>query len=159
MGELTQRRPKPDPDTYFGKGKLDELKSALEEQDANLIAVDDELVPRQERNLEEATGVPVIDRTAIILDIFAGHAHTAEGKLQVELAQLEYNLARMRGLWTHLERLGAGRIDGGIGTRGPGETQIETDRRLARDRISALRRKLAGVRSSRGVMRAERERA
>ena len=86
--------------------------------------------------------MPVIDRTAVILDIFADHAHTAEGKLQVELAQLEYNLARMRGLWTHLERLGAGRMDGGIGTRGPGESQIETDRRLARDRISALRRRL-----------------
>ena len=84
----------------------------------------------------------VIDRTAVILDIFADHAHSAEGKLQVELAQLEYNLARMRGLWTHLERLGAGRMDGGIGTRGPGESQIETDRRLARDRISALRRRL-----------------
>ena len=81
--------------------------------------------------------MPVIDRTAVILDIFAGHAHSAEGKLQVELAQLEYNLARMRGLWTHLERLG-----GGIGTRGPGESQIETDRRLARDRIAALRRRL-----------------
>ena len=81
----------------------------------------------------QALGVPVIDRTAIILDIFAAHAHSAEGKLQVELAQLEYNLARMRGLWSHLERLG-----GGIGTRGPGETQIETDRRLARDRIAAL---------------------
>ena len=86
--------------------------------------------------------MPVIDRTAIILDIFADHARSAEGKLQVELAQLEYNLARMRGLWTHLERLGAGRIDGGIGTRGPGESQIETDRRLARNRISALRRRL-----------------
>ena len=98
--------------------------------------------------------MPVIDRTAIILDIFADHAHTAEGKLQVELAQLEYNLARMRGLWTHLERLG-----GGIGTRGPGETQIETDRRLARDRIAALKRRLAQVRSTRSVMRAERERA
>src|SRR5947199_179331 len=103
--------------------------------------------------------VPVIDRTAIILDIFASHAHSAEGKLQVELAQLEYNLARMRGLWSHLERLGAGRMDGGIGTRGPGETQIETDRRLARDRISALRRKLVHGSSSRSVMRAERERA
>ena len=96
----------------------------------------------------------MIDRTAIILDIFAAHAHTAEGKLQVELAQLEYNLARMRGLWSHLERLG-----GGIGTRGPGETQIETDRRLARDRIAALKRRLAHVRSTRSVMRAERERA
>ena len=101
--------------------------------------------------------MPVIDRTAIILDIFADHAHSAEGKLQVELAQLEYNLARMRGLWTHLERLGAGRIDGGIGTRGPGESQIETDRRLARDRISALRRRLERVERNRGVMRARRE--
>ena len=101
--------------------------------------------------------MPVIDRTAIILDIFADHAHSAEGKLQVELAQLEYNLARMRGLWTHLERLGAGRMDGGIGTRGPGESQIETDRRLARDRISALRRRLVRVERNRGVMRARRE--
>jgi GTPase len=158
-GELIQRRDHPHPNTYLGSGKLDELKAELARSDANLVACDDELSPRQERNLESALGVPVIDRTAIILDIFAAHAHSAEGKLQVELAQLEYNLARMRGLWTHLERLGAGRIDGGIGTRGPGETQIETDRRLARDRISALRRKLVGVRSSRSVMRAERERA
>jgi GTP-binding protein HflX len=159
VGQEVQHREAPHPNTYLGRGKLEELRPRLVEADANLIACDDELTPRQERNLEEALGLPVIDRTAVILDIFAGHAHTADGKLQVELAQLEYNLARMRGLWTHLERLGAGRIDGGIGTRGPGETQIETDRRLARDRISALRRKLAGVRSSRGVMRAERERA
>jgi len=158
-GELTQRRAAPDPDRYFGKGKLSELKAAIKETDANLVACDDELLPRQERNLEEAIGVPVIDRTAIILDIFADHAQSAEGKLQVELAQLEYNLARMRGLWTHLERLGAGRIDGGIGTRGPGETQIETDRRLARDRISALRRRLERTKAGRRVMRAERERA
>ena len=159
VGQTVQHREAPHPNTYLGRGKLEELRSRLVEADANLIACDDELTPRQERNLEEALGLPVIDRTAVILDIFAGHAHTADGKLQVELAQLEYNLARMRGLWTHLERLGAGRIDGGIGTRGPGETQIETDRRLARDRISALRRKLGRVRSSRGVMRAERERA
>src|SRR5215213_5454803 len=159
MGELVQRRQMPDPDTYFGKGKLEELKRAINEHDANLIAVDDELAPRQERNLEEAAGVPVIDRTAIILDIFAGHAHSAQGKLQVELAQLEYNLARMRGLWTHLERLGAGRGVGGIGTRGPGESQIETDRRLARDRITALRRQLDRVRATRATQRAERERA
>ena len=119
-----------------------------------MIACDDELSPRQERNLEEALGLPVIDRTAIILDIFADHAASAEGKLQVELAQLEYNLARMRGLWSHLERLG-----GGIGTRGPGESQIETDRRLARDRIAALRRRLEHVKGTRAVMRAERERA
>ena len=158
VGELIQRRDHPHPNTYLGPGKLDELKDALAGSDANLVACDDELSPRQERNLETALGLPVIDRTAIILDIFASHAHTAEGKLQVELAQLEYNLARMRGLWSHLERLGAGRMDGGIGTRGPGETQIETDRRLARDRISALKRKLGHVRSSRSVMRAERER-
>ena len=158
-GELTQRRPEPDPDRYLGKGKLEELKQAIERSDANLVACDDELKPRQERNLEEALDMPVIDRTAIILDIFADHAHSAEGKLQVELAQLEYNLARMRGLWTHLERLGAGRIDGGIGTRGPGESQIETDRRLARDRISALRRRLQGTKATRETMRRERDRA
>jgi GTP-binding protein HflX len=159
VGELVQRREQAHPNSYLGKGKLEELKAAIAASDANLVACDDELSPRQERNLETALGIPVIDRTAIILDIFAAHAHSAEGKLQVELAQLEYNLARMRGLWTHLERLGAGRIDGGIGTRGPGETQIETDRRLARDRISALKRRLDQVRSSRSVMRAERERA
>ena len=153
-GELIQRRDPPHPNSYLGPGKLEEIKAAIAATDANLVAADDELSPRQERNLETALGVPVIDRTAVILDIFAAHAHTAEGKLQVELAQLEYNLARMRGLWSHLERLG-----GGIGTRGPGETQIETDRRLARDRIAALRRRLAHVRSTRSVMRAERERA
>jgi GTP-binding protein HflX len=152
-GRMVQRRDQPHPNTYLGAGKLDELKSQIAADDANLVACDDELSPRQERNLEAALGVPVIDRTAVILDIFASHAHTAEGKLQVELAQLEYNLARMRGLWSHLERLG-----GGIGTRGPGETQIETDRRLARDRIAALKRRLAHVRSTRSVMRAERER-
>src|SRR3954468_18665275 len=154
VGEMAQRRPAPDPDRYLGKGKLEELKRAIEESDANLVACDDELLPRQERNLEQAVGVPVIDRTAVILDIFADHAASAEGKLQVELAQLEYNLARMRGLWTHLERLG-----GGIGTRGPGETQIETDRRLARDRIAALKRRLERTKATRSVMRRERERA
>ena len=158
-GEMAQRRENPDPDRYFGRGKLGELKRAIADSDANLVACDDELLPRQERNLEEALGVPVIDRTAIILDIFADHAHSAEGKLQVELAQLEYNLARMRGLWTHLERLGAGRVDGGIGTRGPGETQIETDRRLARDRIAALKRRLRHTKGTRSTMRQERERA
>src|SRR5436190_4247975 len=159
VGDLVQRRDQPNANTYLGAGKLDELRGAIKAADANLVACDDELSPRQERNLEERIGVPVIDRTAIILDIFADHAHSAEGKLQVELAQLEYNLARMRGLWTHLERLGAGRMDGGIGTRGPGETQIETDRRLARDRISALRRRLRRVTGTRDTMRAERERA
>jgi GTPase len=156
-GVATQQRPQPDPDRYFGRGRLTELKREIAASDANLVACDDELAPRQERNLEAALGVPVIDRTAVILDIFADHAHSAEGKLQVELAQLEYNMARMRGLWTHLERLGAGRMDGGIGTRGPGESQIETDRRLARDRISALRRRLTRMERNRGVMRARRD--
>jgi len=153
-GEALQQRERPDPDRYVGRGKLTELKEQITACDANLVACDDELAPRQERNLEAALGVPVVDRTAVILDIFADHAHSAEGKLQVELAQLEYNLARMRGLWTHLERLG-----GGIGTRGPGESQIETDRRLARDRIAALRRRLARLQRNRGVMRARRERS
>jgi len=150
-GEMVQVRARPDPDRYVGRGKLAEVKAEIVRTDANLVACDDELVPRQERNLEQALGVPVIDRTAVILDIFADHAHSAEGKLQVELAQLEYNLARMRGLWTHLERLG-----GGIGTRGPGETQIETDRRLARDRIATLRRRLERLERNREGMRTRR---
>ncbi len=154
VGMATQQRPKPDPDRYFGRGRLEELKAEVAAADANVVACDDELLPRQERNLETALGVPVVDRTAVILDIFADHAHSAEGKLQVELAQLEYNMARMRGLWTHLERLG-----GGIGTRGPGESQIETDRRLARDRIAALRRRLRQTEQNRGVQRAQRERS
>jgi GTP-binding protein HflX len=154
VGELVQRREQPHPNTYLGPGKVAEAKQAARECDANVIACDDELTPRQERNLEAELGLPVVDRTTVILDIFAAHAASAEGKLQVELAQLEYNLARMRGLWSHLERLG-----GGIGTRGPGESQIETDRRLARDRIAALRRRLEHVRGTRAVMRAERERA
>jgi GTP-binding protein HflX len=151
-GELVQRRPRPDPNNYLGKGKIEELTEAATNANANLIACDSELLPRQERNLEQATGLPVIDRSAIILDIFAAHADSAEGKLQVELAQLEYNLARMRGLWTHLERLG-----GGIGTRGPGETQIETDRRLARDRIAQLKRRLRRSERARRLMRRQRE--
>ena len=154
VGELIQKRDRPHPNLYLGPGKVEELKALARAADANLVATDDELTPRQERNLEKQLGMPVVDRTTVILDIFAGHAHSADGKLQVELAQLEYNLARMRGLWTHLERLG-----GGIGTRGPGESQIETDRRLARDRIAALRRKLRDVSSTRATQRAERERA
>src|SRR4051794_30798595 len=154
VGQEVQHRETSHPNSYVGPGKLEEIKQRIEELDANVVAADDELSPRQERNLEKELGVAVVDRTAVILDIFAGHANTAEGKLQVELAQLEYNLARMRGLWTHLERLGAG-----IGTRGPGESQIETDRRLARDRIARLKRQLAHVKGSRATMRAERERA
>jgi len=157
-GQMAQKRAQPDPDRYFGKGKLTELKRAIAACDANLVVSDDELLPRQERNLEEAVGVPVIDRTALILDIFASHVGSAEGNLQVELAQLQYNLARMRGLWTHLERLG-GATGGGVATRGPGETQIETDRRLARDRIAALKRRLEHTKGTRSIMRRERERA
>jgi GTP-binding protein HflX len=152
-GEMVQPRDEPDVNSYFGSGKLEELKLEVKRRNANVVACDDELTPRQERNLEAAVGISVVDRTEIILDIFAGHARSAEGKLQVELAQLEYNLSRMRGLWTHLERLGAG-----IGTRGPGESQIETDRRLARDRITALRRRLTQVRLARETQRRERER-
>ncbi|MCW2991042.1 MAG: GTPase HflX [Solirubrobacterales bacterium] len=159
VGELIQHREAPHPNTYFGPGKVEELKELVKQLDANVVAVDDELSPRQERNLEQALEkIPVVDRTATILDIFAEHAHSAEGKLQVELAQLEYNLARMRGLWTHLERLG-GVSSGGFATRGPGESQIETDRRLARDRIAALKRRLVTVKGSRATQRAERERA
>jgi GTP-binding protein HflX len=153
-GELIQRREHTHPTAYLGPGKVAEAKAAAQACDANLIACDDELTARQERNLEQAIGLPVVDRTTVILDIFASHAGSAEGKLQVELAQLEYNLARMRGLWSHLERLG-----GGIGTRGPGETQIETDRRLARNRIATLRRRLEHVKGTRAIQRAERERA
>src|SRR3954463_6768279 len=159
VGQLVQHRERPHPNSYLGPGKIEELKAAIKRSDANVVACDDELSPRQERNLEQALDpVPVGDRTAIILDIFAGHANTAEGKLQVELAQLEYNLARMRGLWTHLERLG-GVSSGGFAPGAPGEAQIETDRRLARDRIAALKRRLEHVKSSRATQRAERERA
>ena len=158
VGQAVQHRDKPHPNTYLGPGKLEEVRIAAKAADANVVVCDDELSPRQERNLEKELGISVVDRTATILDIFAAHANTAEGKLQVELAQLEYNLARMRGLWTHLERLG-GVSSGGFATRGPGESQIETDRRLARDRIATLRRRLEHVKGTRAVQRAERERA
>jgi GTPase len=161
VGQSVQHRERPHPNTYLGPGKIEELKELIKRADANVVAANDELSPRQERTLEKELGVPVIDRTAIVLDIFADHAATAEGKLQVELAQLQYNLGRLRGLWTHLDSLagGIGAAGGGAATRGPGERQIEIDRRLARDRISSLRRRLGDVRASRAVMRAERERA
>ena len=118
---------------YVGKGKLEELKQAYEQADAEVLLVDDELDPTQQRALEDALSARVVDRTQLILDIFAQHARSAEGKLQVELAQLEYNLPRMRGMWKHLERLGGGTgaLGAGVGTRGPGESQLESDRRLA----------------------------
>jgi GTP-binding protein HflX len=152
VGELVQHRAAPDPRTYVGKGKLEELKSRFADAGAESLVVDDELDPSQQRRLEDALRARVIDRTQLILDIFAQHARSAEGKLQVELAQLDYNLPRMRGLWQHLERLG-----GGIGTRGPGESQLETDRRLARRRIGLLRRRLGDLERRRAVQRKARQ--
>jgi GTPase len=154
VGELVQRRPAPDPRTYVGKGKLAELKQAVGQAGAESLVVDDELEPSQQRRLEDELKLRVVDRTQLILDIFAQHAVTAEGKLQVELAQLEYNLPRMRGMWQHLERLG-----GGIGTRGPGESQLETDRRLARRRIGVLRERLRQLERRRETQRKTRRRS
>ena len=153
VGELLQRRPTPDPRTYVGKGKLVELKQAVAGSDAESLVVDDDLDPGQQRRLEDELKLRVVDRTQLILDIFAQHATSAEGKLQVELAQLEYNLPRMRGMWQHLERLG-----GGIGTRGPGESQLETDRRLARRRVGQLRRRLKELERRRDTQRKARRR-
>jgi GTPase len=154
VGDLVQYRAKPEPRTYVGKGKLVELKEAFARSGAESLLVDDELSPVQQRELENALQTRVIDRTQLILDIFAQHAVTADGKLQVELAQLEYNLPRMRGMWQHLERLG-----GGVGTRGPGESQLETDRRLARRRISVLRGRLRGLERQRATRRKSRRRS
>jgi GTPase len=153
VGRIVQHRPRPAQRTYVGKGKLEELKEQFVTAEAESVLVDDELDPVQQRFLEDALKVRVIDRTQLILDIFAQHAVSAEGKLQVELAQLEYNLPRMRGLWQHLERLG-----GGVGTRGPGEAQLETDRRLARRRISILKRRLREIEKQRATRRKERRR-
>src|SRR5579871_3080467 len=153
VGRVVQHRPRPAQRTYVGKGKLEELKELFEHADAESLLVDGELDPVQQRYLEDALKVRVIDRTQLILDIFAQHAVSAEGKLQVELAQLEYNLPRMRGMWQHLERLG-----GGVGTRGPGESQLESDRRMARRRISQLRRRLKELEKQRATRRQERRR-
>src|SRR3954454_1468757 len=154
VGQMVQHRPHPAPRTYVGKGKVDELKSAYKQSEAESLLVDGELDPSQQRFLENALETRVIDRTQLILDIFAQHAVTADGKLQVELAQLEYNLPRMRGMWQHLERLG-----GGVGTRGPGESQLEPDRGFARRRLSVLRRRLKELEKQRTTRRKERQRA
>jgi len=153
IGSVVQHRARPATRTYVGKGKVEELKEAFKHLGAESLIVDDELEPAQQRYLEDALQARVIDRTQLILDIFAQHAVSAEGKLQVELAQLEYNLPRMRGMWQHLERLG-----GGVGTRGPGESQLESDRRMARRRISVLRRRLKDLERQRATRRKERER-
>jgi GTP-binding protein HflX len=154
VAELVQHRERHDPRTYVGKGKLEELKEAFKRSGAESLIVDDELSPVQQRALEDALQARVVDRTQLILDIFAQHAVSAEGKLQVELAQLEYNLPRMRGLWQHLERLG-----GGVGTRGPGESQLETDRRLARRRVTLLRERLRRLAKQRDTRRKARRRS
>jgi len=154
VGRMTQERSAPTPKLYFGKGKVDELKASSEREGANLMISDDALSPVQERNLGGSLGLKVIDRTALILDIFAQRARTMEGKLQVELAQLSYLLPRLIGQWKHLERLG-----GGIGTRGPGETQLESDRRMIRHRIEKIRGELGRVRVHRRLLRDRRKAA
>jgi GTPase len=152
VGRMTQDRRAPTPGLYFGKGKIEELREWSREQGANLMISDDSLSPIQERNLGGSLGLKVIDRTALILDIFAQRARTMEGKLQVELAQLSYLLPRLVGQWKHLERLG-----GGIGTRGPGETQLESDRRMIRHRIQKLHGELKRVRVHRRLVRDRRQ--
>jgi GTP-binding protein HflX len=166
VGELTQHLDRPNVQTYIGPGKVEELKALAEELRTNVIVFDDELSPRHQRELEQALGnnVRVLDRTAVILDIFAQHAHSAEGMLQVELAQLEYRLPRLTGQWTHLARQaggGGGRTGstGGVGLRGPGETQLEVDRRSIRKKIAHLKRELEKVRAHRMRYRMQRKRS
>ena len=152
VGCLTQRINKPNPRVYLGEGKVTELKELVFDQEGNLVIFDDELTPAQGKNLEDFLGVRVMDRSELILDIFATRARSSEARMQVELAQLEYLLPRLRRMWIHLSR-----IRGGIGLRGPGETQLETDRRLIRKRISILRSKLRQVAKAREVQRQQRE--
>ncbi len=149
--KLLQNRPNPDPHSFLGEGKALELKELIERNDATMAIFDNELSPSQIRALEEITGVTVLDRSALILDIFAQRARTAEGRLQVELAQYQYILPRLSGMGKSMSRLG-----GGIGTRGPGETKLETDRRHIRERITRLKAELAEVRKVRGVQRERR---
>ena len=154
VGRLTQKLERPSSTHYIGSGKMQELIELKQELDYDTVVINDELAPRQQRNLEEALEVKVIDRTALILDIFAASARTREGKLQVELAQHEYLLPRLEGQWSHLERLG-----GGIGTRGPGESQIETDRRLIRKRITSIGKQIEAVRRHRELYRRQRKKS
>ena len=151
VGELTQQLDKPHPATYLGKGKIEELREKVIETNASLVVFDDELSPSQSKNIEDAIGQRVVDRAELILDIFATRARSAEAKMQVELAQLQYMLPRLTRMWTHLEK-----FRGGIGVRGPGETQLETDRRLINTRIKVLREKLAEFQKGRAVQRQSR---
>ncbi len=141
VGQLIQRRRRPEVATYIGSGKLEELRELVTATDANLVIFDNDLAPGQTKNLEEALKVKVIDRTELILDIFASRARTIEARLAVELAQLEYSLPRLKRMWTHLERQGVG----GVGLRGPGEKQLEVDRRLAQKRINDLKAELKSI--------------
>ncbi len=152
VGQLTQQIEKPNPATYLGKGKIEELTQRIAETGASLIVFDDELTPAQGKNIEDATGKRVMDRAELILDIFATRARSSEAKMQVELAQLEYMLPRLMRMWSHLEK-----FRGGIGVRGPGETQLETDRRLIGHRIRLLKQRLADVQKSREVRRMSRK--
>lgn len=154
IGRVTQRLDSPSPSYYIGTGKLHKLLALKQSCPYTVAIFNDELSPRQQRNLETVLQVKVIDRTALILDIFAKRAHTHEGQLQVELAQHRYLLPRLTGQWSHLERLG-----GGIGTRGPGESQLETDRRLIRQRIHRLEQQLEAVRKHRQLYRQKRRRS
>lgn len=154
VGRLIQKRESPHPGTYIGKGKIEELLNMIAYSCADAVVCDDELSPAQISNLTEQLQVKVIDRTVMILDIFASHANTSEGKLQVELAQLRYRSSRLTGLGVSLSRLG-----GGIGTRGPGEKKLEMDRRLIRERISILNRQLGNVVQNRDTMRRQRSRS
>lgn len=154
LGAVTQKKDRPDPAYFIGKGKLDELRLLRQEQGSNLIIFDDELSPAQQRNLEQSLGVKIIDRTALILDIFAQRARSHEGKLQVELAQLKYNLPRLGGQGLVLSRLG-----GGIGTRGPGETKLEVDRRRIRGRISDIEKEIENLKKHRSLHRERRKQA
>ena len=153
VGQTTQRRPHPDPATYIGSGKVTEVQAARVETGYTLVVFDEQLSPAQQLRLESALAVKVLDRSALILDIFASRARTREASLQVELAQHEYLLPRLRGQWQHLERM-----EGAIGSRGPGETQLETDRRLIGGRISRLKTQIKGVRQQRELHRRRRER-
>jgi GTPase len=154
VGQLIQERPRKDPATLIGRGKVEDVARISEEKRADLLVFDDELSPAQQRNLEAAVGRKTLDRTQLILDIFARRARTREGRLQVELAQLDYMLPRLTGKGVLLSRLG-----GGIGTRGPGETKLETDRRRIRQRIQGVRREIERVRRSRNTRREARQRA
>src|SRR6476619_7135302 len=151
LKKFIQKLPHPDSRTYIGKGKLEEIKKYISDRDINMVIFDDELNGSQIMNIEKEVGVKTIDRSDLILDIFARRAKTAQAKAQVELAQYQYILPRLRGMWKHLERLG-----GGIGTRGPGESEIETDRRIVRDKISLLRKRLAEIDKQAFTQRKER---